>query len=60
MLHPNTLPVLPADSDEMRSRAIEDLYRRRDRIDALIRELERYQEVVGPAALPVNASRKCS
>lgn len=48
--------------DEIRLRALERLYMRRDAVDELIRSLEAYQQVEGSKArcIPINAARKCS
>jgi hypothetical protein len=54
---------LPAAVEEMRLRALERLYLRRDAVDALIRSLDGYAAVAAerPApCVPISAPRKCS
>ena len=53
--------VMPVDED-VRLRALERLYLRREAVDALIRSLEAYQEAAPRKApcIPINAARKCS
>lgn len=47
--------------DEIRLRALERLYRRRDAVDALIRSLKDYVDAGGRAeCVPITAARKCS
>jgi hypothetical protein len=48
--------------DDIRLRALERLYLRRDAVDALIRSLERYQVTRRSKAecLSITAKRKCS
>lgn len=49
------------DSEDVRLRALERLYLRREAVDALIRSLEAYQQAGTRKApcIPINAGRKC-
>jgi hypothetical protein len=49
-------------SEDVRLRALERLYLRREAVDALIRSLEAYQlsESGKAPCVPINAGRKCS
>ena len=49
--------------DELRLRALERLYQRREAVDALISSLEEYQKSTGPqraACVEFSSARKCS
>jgi hypothetical protein len=49
------------DGEEVRLRALERLYLRREAVDALIRSLEAYQQTEQRKApcIPISAGRKC-
>jgi hypothetical protein len=53
--------AVPGD-DDIRLRALERLYLRREAVDALIRSLEAYQqrEAEKARAVPISPARKCS
>jgi hypothetical protein len=53
----------PDTIDEIRNRALDRLYARRDAVDALIRSLELYentQQKRQACCIPITAERKCS
>jgi hypothetical protein len=53
--------VAVPDGEEVRLRALERLYLRREAVDALIRSLEAYQQAESRKApcIPISAGRKC-
>lgn len=57
-----TVTPLPPTEKELRLRALERLYLRREAVDELIRSLENYQKAAPRLApcIPFNAARKCS
>lgn len=61
MVAPETTAIPPAN-EEIRLRALEMLYLRRDAVEALIRSLEAYQKARPRKApcIPINAKRTCS
>ena len=59
----NSIQCLPPTISEMRLRALDRLYARRDAVDALIRSLEIYestQQQQRANCVPITAEPKCS